>query len=324
MGGTSIGTDEDKSTGSTHSLTHASKYLADARFSELEKSMQKKLDALDASGKKSSQRLLSIEQQFSRIDDLDKKLAAVTDKLEIVTEHIEKSGEVQKHISTDMEEMKIQNTEQFAAMNKRLITNMENQHKMSTTMLDLHAHFEKLSAFMEDLAKKMESDRTQATTTTRREHKPPAISSDKAQRSGADVYSTSSASSDSGSSQSNAHSVDSSASSIVYCSPEKKKQRSHRKLVGNKKFHLEESDHLHLLEEHSEQADAEYRDVCTNLDTTFKLQGNRISDQQEFCLHNPLSDTGVTVSSQHTKNQQRAPLDPQYSSSLDQAGASDS
>jgi hypothetical protein len=256
MGGTSIGTDEDKSTGSTHSLTHASKYSADARFSELEKSMQKKLDALDASGKKSSQRLLSIEQQFSRIDDLDKKLAAVTDKLEIVTEHIEKSGEVQKHISTDIEEMKIQNTEQFAAMNKRLITNMENQHKMSTTMLDLHAHFEKLSAFMEDLAQKMESDRTQATTTTRREHKPPAISSDKAQRSGADVYSTSSASSDSGLSQSNAHSVDSSASSIVYCSPEKKKQRSHWKLVGNKKFHLEESDHSHLLEERSEQADA--------------------------------------------------------------------
>ncbi len=98
MGGTSIGTDEGKSTGSTYSLTHASKYSADARFSELEKSMQKKLDALDASGKKSSQRLLSIEQQFSRIDDLDKKLAAATDKLEIVTEHMEKSGEVQKPI----------------------------------------------------------------------------------------------------------------------------------------------------------------------------------------------------------------------------------
>ncbi|KAI2492772.1 hypothetical protein MHU86_21777 [Fragilaria crotonensis] len=235
FGGTSIGTDEDKSTGSTHSLTHASKYSADARFSELEQSMQQKLDALDVSGKKSSQRLLSIEQQFSRIDDLDKKLAAVTDKLEIVTEHMEKSSEAQKHISTDMEEMKIQNTEQFAAMNKRLITNMENQHKMSTTMLDLHAHFEKLSAFMEDLATKMESDRTQATTTTR-VHKKPATSSDNAQRAGVDNYSTSSASSDSGSSQSHANSVDSSASSIVYCSPEKKKQRSHRKWLGTRSF----------------------------------------------------------------------------------------
>jgi hypothetical protein len=322
FGGTATGTDEDKSTGSTHSLTHASKYSADARFSELEKSMQQKLDALDASGKKSSQRLLSIEQQFCRIDDLDKKLAAVTDKLAIVTEHMEKSSEVQQHISTDMEEMKIQNTEQFAAMNKRLITNMENQHKMSTTMLDLHAHFEKLSAFMEDLATKMESDRTQATTTTRA-HKKPATSSDNAQRSGADIYSTSSASSDSGSSQSHAHSVDSSASSVVYCSPEKKKQRSHRKLAGNKKVHLEESDHSHVQEDYPEQAeDAEYMDVCTNLDTTFEYQSNRISDQQDVCRYNPSSDTDVTVY-QHNNTQQTAPLDPQYNSSLDHAGARD-
>ena len=208
-------------------------------------------------------------------------------------------------------------------MNKRLITNMENQHKMSTTMIDLHAHFEKLSAFMEELATKMESDRTQATTTTRA-HKKPATSSDNAQRSGADIYSTSSASSDSGSSQSHAHSVDSSASSVVYCSPEKKKQRSHRKLVGNKKFHLEESDHSHLQEDYPEQAeDAEYMDVCTNLDTTFEYQSNRISDQQDVCRYNPSSDTDVTVY-QHNNTQQTAPLDPQYNSSLDHAGASDS
>lgn len=69
-GDTSLGSDDDRSTASTRSLTHGSRMSAtDARFSELELQMSKKLQALEASGKASLNRLLSMEQQFHRIDD---------------------------------------------------------------------------------------------------------------------------------------------------------------------------------------------------------------------------------------------------------------
>ncbi len=77
-GNTSLGTEEDRGTVSTRSLTYVSRLSSDTRFHDLERSVQKKLQALDTSGMKSSERLKVIEHQLSRINDLDRKLAAVT------------------------------------------------------------------------------------------------------------------------------------------------------------------------------------------------------------------------------------------------------
>ncbi|KAI2490740.1 hypothetical protein MHU86_23838 [Fragilaria crotonensis] len=266
-------------------------------------------------------RLQSIEQQFTRIDEFDKKLAAVSDKVEKATEQIEKSGELQKHISADMEEMKVLTEKQFTEMNNRLLTNMECQHKMSTTMLDLHAHFEKLSAFMEGLATKMEFDREPGPITAVASMDKPPSKSVLSQRHVTDLCSTSSASSASGSSQSNAQSVTSSASSKVYCSPEKKKQRSHRKL-GNKK---QQHDHSHQVYSSNDSpgcnSEVELMEVCTNLDEAFDSP-DIISSPAQVNLppHDPSMSPVLT---QPTPYPLPAPLDSQYTYPSDQAGATE-
>jgi DNA repair ATPase RecN len=117
--------------------------------------MNKKLQALEASGKASLNRLLSMEQQFHRIDDMDKKLAAVNKTLDAATKQLELSTSTHQEISSDMADLKVNTAQQFTEMNQRLLSNMECQHKMSTTLLDLGGHFEKMSAFMEGLATKM-------------------------------------------------------------------------------------------------------------------------------------------------------------------------
>ena len=116
--------------------------------------MHRKLQALEASGKESSEQLFSMEQQLHRIDNLDKKLAAVTNKLDFTRDQIKKSNVTRQHISSDMKEMKTYTAQPFAAMNQRLFSDMESQDKISTTMLYLREHFEKMSSFMERLAEK--------------------------------------------------------------------------------------------------------------------------------------------------------------------------
>ncbi len=120
-------------------------------------------------------------------------------------------------------------------MNQRLLSNMECQNKMSTTLLDLRGHFEKMSAFMEGIATKMEIDRTTATYASRQA--PTDVGVLQRGVRGISHNSQSLASSDSTYSGSSASktSVQSDASSTMYCSPEKKKQRSHRKVGTHKR-----------------------------------------------------------------------------------------
>ncbi|KAI2507030.1 hypothetical protein MHU86_7415 [Fragilaria crotonensis] len=141
---------------------------------------------------------------------------------------------------------------------------------MSTTMLDLHAHFEKLSVFMEGLATKMESDREQEPITAVESTEKPPSRSVPTQRQVTDLCSTSSASSASGSSQSNAQSVTLSTSSKVYCFPEKKKQRSHRKLCNKKQQQPDHSRQAYSSDDSPGcNSEVELMEVCTNLDEAF-------------------------------------------------------
>jgi len=203
-GNTSIGTDDKRGTVSTQSVTQASRdSTSAARFSEVE-------------------RLLSLEQQFNRIEDLNKNLAAVKCKLDNATEQMEQFNTTQTHISSDMSELKNNTAKQFTAINQRLLSNVESQDKISTTMLDLREHFEKMSAFMESLAHQMERNRQQSTSGTQSKATTASAYSFTAGGGATDSSSNSSASRTSSSSMSQ-HSLQSTASSTVYCSPEKKK-----------------------------------------------------------------------------------------------------
>ncbi|KAI2502178.1 hypothetical protein MHU86_12314 [Fragilaria crotonensis] len=229
-GGTSLGSDDDRSTASTRSLTNGSRFSTpDTRFQDLE------IDATKVTGvrnvrKKSSDRLLSMEHQFSRIEDLDRKVAAVNDKLDRAAVQMDESHTTQQHILNDMEGIKTQTAAQFEEINQRLLSNMESQHKMSTTMLDLREHFEKMSNFLENLATKMEVDRKNAVDTTMQVNYARAASSATRDLKFHDSQSTSSAST--GSSKSKA-SVQSNASSSVYCSQRRKNSDPNVKRISN-------------------------------------------------------------------------------------------
>ncbi|KAI2506425.1 hypothetical protein MHU86_8051 [Fragilaria crotonensis] len=313
---------EDRSLASTRSLTNASKNSTnDTRFSELESQMQRKLQALEVSGKRSSERLLSMEQQFSRIDDLDKKLVAVTDKLALATEQMEKSNQTQQNISSDMEDMKAHTAQQFEEMNKRLLSNMEGQDKISTTMLDLREHFEKMSSFIESLANKMELDRKKAarkslsqTTSIPRGHSVDASVESCTSRS------TSNASTTSGSSIKSKSSVQSTASSTEYRSPEKKKQRSHGK-HGTLPTMATHSDGI-SSDDFEECQSPEFMELCTNLDhDAFRsLDDSRHHtniQRDDITQRDPTKSREVPSSD----SPPLAPLDPQYNISTDLAGA---
>ncbi|KAI2506081.1 hypothetical protein MHU86_8312 [Fragilaria crotonensis] len=313
---------EDRSLASTRSLTNASKNSTnDTRFSELESQMQRKLQALEVSGKRSSERLLSMEQQFSRIDDLDKKLVAVTDKLALATEQMEKSNQTQQNISSDMEDMKAHTAQQFAEMNKRLLSNMEGQDKISTTMLDLREHFEKMSSFIESLANKMELDRKKAarkspsqTTSIPRGHSVDASVESCTSRS------TSNASTTSGSSIKSKSSVQSTASSTEYRSPEKKKQRSHGK-HGTLPTIATHSDGI-SSDDFEECQSPEFMELCTNLDhDAFRSlddpRHHTNIQRDDITQRDPTKSREVPSSD----SPPLAPLDPQYNISTDLAGA---
>ena len=313
---------EDRSLASTRSLTNASKNSTnDTRFSELESQMHRKLQALEVSGKRSSERLLSMEQQFSRIDDLDKKLVAVTDKLALATEQMEKSNQTQQHISSDMEELKVHTAQQFVAMNKRLLSNMEGQDKISTTMLDLREHFEKMSSFIESLANKMELDRKKASrkSPSQTTSIPIGHSADASVES-CNSRSTSNASTTSGSSVKSKSSVQSTASSTEYRSPEKKKQRSHGK-HGTLPTTATHSEGI-LSDEFEECQSPAFMELCTNLDH----DAFRSFDDPQHHTNTPRVDINQLDLTQRrevppSESQPLAPLDPQYKVSTDLAGA---
>jgi hypothetical protein len=61
--------------------------------------------------------------------------------------------------------MKAQHAQQFKELNNRLLTNMESQQKMSTTLLDIQAQFENISIFIHQLSQRMEQERNRAMNT---------------------------------------------------------------------------------------------------------------------------------------------------------------
>jgi hypothetical protein len=136
-----------------------------------------------------------------------------------------------------------------------------------------------------------------------------------------DSCSTSNTSTKSGSSSTSKESVQSTASSMVYRSPEKKKLRSHQKGASQPSITSESREKL--SEEFEEGQRSNYMDICANINVAFSPQddpSNTPSSQAEY--HSPTEMNRFPPSRTHlTPPQHTAPLDPRYNFPTDLAGA---
>jgi hypothetical protein len=222
--------------------------------------MKRQQKALDVSGKETTDRLSSIASHITRIDDLDKKLAAVTSKLNDASQQMVKSAEQQQLVSGDLQEMKTQHAQQFNELNNRLLTNMESQQKMSTTMMDIQAQFENISIFIHQLSQRMEQERNQALDT-------PQTSLPIFDGTTLSARSTSSKSESFATQQSD----ESSAESTVYRSPDQKRQRSARNSTNQPQTDSFSTRETKATEE---STTISYMEVCTDLDAAFQRQAS--------------------------------------------------
>lgn len=232
---------------------------------------------------------------------------------------MEKSTSAHQEISSDMADLKVTTAKQFTEMNQRLLSNMECQNKMSTTLLDLRGHFEKMSAFMEGLATKMELDRTKASVASLQASTSVGACSTGTQETPNDSQSIASSDSTTSGSSTSKTSVQSDASSIIYCSPEKKKQRSHRK-TGNQ-LSTDMYDTTTFSAELEVGQAMDYMDVCHNLDDAFRTQEEDLSQDTPQPSSSAPDHLAVRGKENPLPSQYPAPLNPQYNLPTDLAGA---
>ncbi len=304
--GTSLGTEEDRSTASTRSLTHVSRTSIDTRFHELENTMKQQQKALEVSGKQTTATLSSIASHITRIDDLDKKLAAVTSTLDTASRQMEKSAKNQQFISGELQEMKSQHAKQFTELNNRLLTNMESQHKMSTTMLDIQAQFENISIFIHQLSQRMEQERKNALDI------PQALTPPLDRKAPSAGSSTGSKSESFATQQSD----ESSAESIVHRSPDQKRQRSSGDSTNQQQQNSLSAREAKATVDNTRTIS--YMKVCTDLDVAFQRQDLLQALPPRVNTPSTTSTTSDKTSNNPTDS---APIDPLPTYYLDPAGA---
>jgi hypothetical protein len=127
-----------------------------ARFQELESILKRQQKAIAASGQKAADRLSTLERQFSRIEDLDTKMATVQMAVDTAVQQMTHTASNQKQMSTEIQTMKNETNQQFSEIQGKVLTTLESQHSMSQTMLDMREQFDKISTFMIDMAAKLE------------------------------------------------------------------------------------------------------------------------------------------------------------------------
>jgi hypothetical protein len=155
-GQTTLGTEEDRSTTSTQALTQTSRNTMTIRFQALESMLKSQQKAMDAAGRKTSDRLSTLERQFGRLDELDTKMEAVSMNVEKAIKQMEQTGDAQQQLSEEITKMKHETAFQFAELKGSVITSMETQQKTSETMLDMREQLDKLSGFMLTMAGRIE------------------------------------------------------------------------------------------------------------------------------------------------------------------------
>jgi hypothetical protein len=161
--------------------------------------------------------LSTLERQFTRLDDLDQKMAAVQLTAETTTKQMTQSATYQQQLSQELQVMKQDTTKQFSAMDSKVLTTMESQHQMSTTMLNVREQLDQMSQFMLEMTSKLELALNRPPDSA--PNVQPSVPSRTAAKRSQSGSSTNSVSSKSQHSQDSSH-----GSSVYRRSPEKKKQ----------------------------------------------------------------------------------------------------
>ena len=94
----------------------------------------------DTEGKATAAHMSGLQSQFS---DLDCKMSALQTS--------------QQKLATDVSAMQDTNAQQFDELRANMISSMEVTHDMSQSMIDIRSQFTTMSAFMMELARKMEA-----------------------------------------------------------------------------------------------------------------------------------------------------------------------
>ncbi|KAI2498582.1 hypothetical protein MHU86_15926 [Fragilaria crotonensis] len=144
---------EDRSTGSTRSSTQASRNTMNTRFHEIDAILKRDQKAMQASSKKTSDRLSLLERQFGRIDDLDTKLSSVQTSIENTNKDTARN---QQQMANTITEMQRDTAQQFDEVRSNVLETRVSQQMMSATLLDLRDQFEQLSEFMVTMGHKLD------------------------------------------------------------------------------------------------------------------------------------------------------------------------
>jgi hypothetical protein len=227
------------------------------------------------------------------------------------------------------------NTQQFSDMNEKMMTTMESNHTMSTTMLDMRKQFEQMSKFMNEMADTLEKALQRPAASTSVEM---TLSQHRAKRTQQRT------SSNSTSSQSKM-SQDSSQDSSIYKSPEKKKQRPREKARQDKTMeadkpqiaaayseewdlNLDIQKEVHNFDGNVDRAECEHdsttvdtTEVCLNLEDIFNYSQMQDTQSPRPTAKLLMSKDNEDNAPNHQLRTIAAPLDPQYTINMDSFGA---
>lgn len=190
------------------------------KFQALEQVIKRQQKELDSSGKVTSDRLTNIEQQLSRIDDLDSKLSAVRSQLNQAAEHQQTVTSSISEITKQNSDTQRQAKEHQLQSDQKIDTLGNTVVKVMTSLIEIRTQFEQMSICMQQIANTRaqsagstgKRDRPQTSSqkqvNSSIQSQPPALSSQASMSSGSRISDTSS------------------QSTTCLRSPQKKKQHS--------------------------------------------------------------------------------------------------
>ena len=145
---------DDQSIGSTQSMTRASNATYQARIHELEAILKKQQQVLDSSAKVTTDRISTIERQFSRLDDMDTKLTSMGIQLD----HVTTCHATHSKLLTSL---KKETNKQFKEMGDSMVNSITTQSNMVNTMMEMQNRMDKITEFMEKLTTRLDFTSTQ-------------------------------------------------------------------------------------------------------------------------------------------------------------------
>jgi hypothetical protein len=149
---------EEHSTASTQSTTQASESQYLTKFRELEALTKRKLNALAETCRDSTDRLKQLEKQFERFGEMDQKVSAVQNDVQLVARHLEDSIGSQQGISDNLIVFQAKSQQQFDELGSHLLTAVGNVNTLSGAMSDIKAEVTKLTKFIQELAYRQQAN----------------------------------------------------------------------------------------------------------------------------------------------------------------------